>query len=273
MEPDRTLAPAGTLPNFFIAGVIKGGTGALHQYLSHHPEIFMTEVKEPRYFGTDGSGRLEGYMRLFEGTGGRPVRGEATSSYFHSDEALGRIKRLIPDAKILVSLRNPVDRAYAHCCMLRGVPRVDDEVLLRGRTEYWATASLYADRLSQCFDSFGRSNVHVSIFEDWARHVADELREIYRFLQVDPDVVLNDAVHYRPAVPVWGRLSQHPMARFAKRILPRSLLREINDLKFQLSRKPGSASPAARTAMYAWYRDDIERVQSILGRSLAAWTP
>lgn len=265
------------LPNFFIVGVVKGGTGALHQYLSHHPEIFMSSIKEPRYFNVDPASRpdadqrLAEYGRLFEKAADYPVRGESTSSYFYDRAAIRRIRATVANAKILVSLRNPVDRAFAHYCMNHRVREASDAELLRGRSESWAAASLYADHLAACVADFGPANVHVGIFEEWGKSPEEELRRVYRFLGVDESFVLPSGTHYRPAVPVWGRMARSPLTRLAKRIIPRQALRRINDVKFGLAGKPGTVSPAARQEMLSWYRRDIENVEQILGRSLEVW--
>lgn len=265
------------LPNFFIVGVVKGGTGALHQYLSHHPEIFMSSIKEPRYFNVDpacqpdADRRLAEYGRLFENAAGYPVRGESTSSYFYDRAAIRRIRATVAEPKILISLRNPVDRAFAHYCMNHHVREASDAELLRGRNESWASASLYADHLADCVADVGPANVHVGIFEEWGTSPEEELRRVYRFLGVDESFVLPSGTHYRPAVPLWGRLTRSPLSRLAKRIIPRQALRWINDAKYRLSAKPGSVSQAAREEMSSWYRPDIDKVEQILGRSLADW--
>lgn len=274
-----------TLPNFFIAGVVKGGTGALHQYLSQHPGIFMSEVKEPRFFNRDdlpldfdaldaGAARqLEAYAGLFTAGARHPVRGESTSNYFYSDDALRRIRSAIPDARLLISLRNPVDRAYAHFCMNHKVHRVEDRVLLAGREDPWARRSLYAGHLQNCYRIFGEASVHVVIFEDWAANLDRELRSIYGFLGVDTEFIRDPGLHFRPAIPVWGGLTKFAIVRKAKKLVPRGMLTQLNDLKYRLSPKVGSASAVARREMYSWYREDVHQLERLLGRSLSHWEP
>lgn len=133
------------LPNFFIVGAMKAGTTSLYQHLRIHPDIFMSPVKEPRYFSPDcwdrSPGRLKSrrcqvyqsqstaswkhsvtitewndYLRLFEPAQGQGKKaiGEATPHYLQSPMAPESISRQIPDARIIAILRNPLDRARSH---------------------------------------------------------------------------------------------------------------------------------------------------------------
>src|SRR5882672_9220913 len=115
------------LPNFFIVGAPKAGTTSLYYYLSHHPEVFMSPVKEPNFFSYDetvkqnlyhkekGVGKFEEYRQLFASSNGHhKAIGEASVSYLFYPSVPQRIHELVPKAKIIISLRNPVERAYSH---------------------------------------------------------------------------------------------------------------------------------------------------------------
>lgn len=113
-------------PNFFIVGAPKCGTTALAQYLSAHPNVYFSPVKEPHFFSDDFPGirdpdNLDDYLALFSGaqTEHQAV-GEASVSYFYSDVALKHIAEFDPDVRIIVMLRNPVEMVYSwHGQMLR----------------------------------------------------------------------------------------------------------------------------------------------------------
>lgn len=115
---------AGPRPNFFIVGAPRCGTTALHQYLSRHPAIFMSEPKEPLYWADDFPRAnqssytplhaLGEYLALFANAGpDKRVIGEATATYLYSRHAIPRIHEFTPDAKYVVLLRNPVDLVYS----------------------------------------------------------------------------------------------------------------------------------------------------------------
>ena len=105
-------------PDFFIVGHPKSGTTALYEMLRRHPQIFMPELKEPSFFGSEpaqspGPGsagqrdRLEEYLSLFDAAGPDQRFGEATPSYLKSGTAASRIAELQPDARIIAILREP----------------------------------------------------------------------------------------------------------------------------------------------------------------------
>src|ERR1700712_356779 len=120
-----------TLPDFLIAGVPKAGTTALHAALTAHPQLFLSAVKEPKFFLSDGRPpahggpgdvqtyqehvwRREDYERLFAAAPADRPAGEATPFYLHDLASHARIKALIPQAKLILLLRDPVDRAHSN---------------------------------------------------------------------------------------------------------------------------------------------------------------
>lgn len=133
------------LPDFFLAGAPKAGTAALHAALAQHPSLFMSAVKEPKFFLTDGPPPTRGgpgdvktyrehvwrqadYEAVFDPAPAGQVRGESTPFYLHNRDAQRRIRALIPDAKLIVVLRDPVERAHsnwAHLCSA-GLDPVDN---------------------------------------------------------------------------------------------------------------------------------------------------
>src|SRR3954447_24380475 len=125
------------LPDFLVIGVPKAGTTALHAALCRHPRLFLPAVKEPKYFLTGdcpppadgGPGDAETYLEhvwrrsdyeaLFAPAPAGTLRGEATPFYLYDRGAQERIARLLPAARLIVMLRNPVDRAHSNWTHLR----------------------------------------------------------------------------------------------------------------------------------------------------------
>jgi len=120
------------MPNFLIIGAMKSGTTSLYHYLKQHPQIYMSPVKEPKFFalegepfysdsrGSGGLARIKGirelksYQEQFEGVSHEIAIGEASPLYIYVPKAVERIKYYIPEAKLIAILRHPVDRAYSH---------------------------------------------------------------------------------------------------------------------------------------------------------------
>ena len=127
------------LPHFVIAGAPKAGTTALHGALATHPGLYLSPVKEPKYYLTDGrppplSGqrgpgdahsaqewiwRRERYLALFDDAPAGSVRGESTPFYLYDRAAQRRLVADVPDVKVVVVVRDPVDRAYSNWAHLR----------------------------------------------------------------------------------------------------------------------------------------------------------
>jgi hypothetical protein len=120
------------LPDFVVIGAPKAGTTALHAALAGHPELFMSPVKEPKFFLTDGPPprrgggpgdvqtyrehvwRREDYEALFDAAPPGTLRGESTPFYLYDQQAQQRIRALIPGAKMIAVLRDPVERAHSN---------------------------------------------------------------------------------------------------------------------------------------------------------------
>src|SRR5690606_23487060 len=122
------------LPNFLVIGAAKAGTTSLHRYLGGHPEVFVPPRGEPSVFAHDaGAPRsrepgaeawaavadLPRYARLSAGAEGKVAVGEVSPRYLYCERWCERIKRHVPDVRLVAVLRHPVDRAYSHFLMNR----------------------------------------------------------------------------------------------------------------------------------------------------------
>jgi len=184
-------------PNFFIVGVQKAGTSALADWLGRHPQVFMSSPKEPGYLAflekgypyADGYGRpapagkhvvnnQQDYLDLFSAaTPGEHVIGEASTWYFSIPGVAERIKSFNPDAKVLVVLRHPCERAYSAWCHARrdslepcaefssALEQEDD----RGEVEFllrYRRMGLYSEALAEYISVFDPSKLRILFYED-----------------------------------------------------------------------------------------------------------
>jgi len=106
-----------TLPDFIIIGTQKGGTTSLFYYLMQHPELTMSHKKEIYFFNLFFDKGLAWYKSHFPFRANTKITGEATPSYIYHPKAAGRVKSILPDVKLIVLLRNPIDRAYSGYAM------------------------------------------------------------------------------------------------------------------------------------------------------------
>jgi Sulfotransferase family len=208
-----------TLPDFLIIGAPKAGTTALHAALSRHPQLFMSAVKEPKFFLTDGPPptrggpgdvqtyrehiwRREDYEALFAGAPAGALRGESTPFYLYDRAAQRRIRALIPRARLLVILRDPVERAHSNWTHLwsAGLEPVGDFVracaeedrrAAAGWAAFWHYTRLgrYGEQLSDLYTVFPASQVFVLRYRALVDDPRRTLDDICAFLGVRTGLV------------------------------------------------------------------------------------
>ena len=277
----------GTWPNLFVAGVERGGTTSLWRYLDQHPNVFMTTFKETHFFSSwtppwRAVKDKRAYLALFADADA-PWRGEASPSYIWDEQAPARIADVSPDARFVISLREPVGRAYSAYWMMvssgyedREFSRaVQDELALRPRLDGdnpWQTyvdRGLYAARMERYLDTFG-DRVHVLFFEDLQADPRREVRSVFEFLGVDPgfaDDLTLDA-HNTFAQPRGGlsrRLLGSRRGEAVGRLVPESLRERLRSLLLTSRDRP-ELDADLRAELTGFYAHDRERVAELLGR-------
>lgn len=270
-------------PNFFIAGAPKAGTTSLHHYLNQHPEIYMSPVKEANYFASEirlenfaeehqdevrrdmeamrdylagpmivkrfGAVGLkwEDYLQLFRNAGGRKAVGESSVVYLWSETAAKNIFERIPDARIILILRDPAERAFSHYQQLARKGQTGASFFEtckhamnqndgKYRT-FWPflELGLYADGVKRFLDLFPRENVRITIYEDFQRDAVTFIAGLLRFLGVRDDFRPDMSVRYLAGVP--------------------GCVMNTADRKF----------------LTDFYRDDVRKLAHLLGRDLSRW--
>lgn len=287
------------LPTFFLVGAAKAGTTSVYDYLHQHPAIFMSRVKEPHFFSWEETGwptwavkTREDYEALFDEAGSASARGEASTWYLYSKTAPERIHRTVPDARIIALLRNPADRAYSNWSfnVARDFDPIEDfERALEVEKErlhqpgpwhhYYFHAGLYYEQVRRYYEQFGPERVLVLLYEDLRTQPLELMQRVYSFLGVDPSFSPDvGAVHNKTAPPrnkgvqrlLWNR---SPLKQALKNVLPASVhmamgstLRKVNGRINTKTRPP--LSPAVREHLNQAYAQDVERLETLLGRDL-----
>jgi len=213
--------PVSRPPNFFICGAARCGTTSLWEYLRQHPDVYMPPVieqKEPSYFcDLYGYSEWHHYLYLFHTAGNRKRIGEASTPYLTSPESAGRIRAAVSDAKLIISLRNPVVRAYSlykwmhqngyeklttfpEALDAEEAWRLDNDEFKKNNGQYYYNflyfhSGLFFQQVKRYFDTFGREQVHVLIFEEFVKTPLEHVRESFRFLEVDPTFEPQIEVH------------------------------------------------------------------------------
>jgi len=190
-------------PNFFIVGTDKAGTFSLYDYLKSIPEICMSKSKEPRYFAPLTCKRLgmlrikekKEYLEQFADKKNPVAIGEATPSYLRDIETPMLIHDQIPHAKIIISLRDPIERLFSWHLMNQRkelAKKNFHQVLnysLQNNYEdleekFELKSSLYTDDVKRYLDLFGKNQVKIIIFEEWTKNIKQTVKEILNFLKI-----------------------------------------------------------------------------------------
>jgi hypothetical protein len=202
------------LPDFFVAGAPKAGTTALHAALARHPELFLSAVKEPKFFLTDGPPPARGgpgdaktvrehvwrradYEALFDPAPRGTLRGESTPFYLYSHGAQQRIRALVPQARMIVVLRDPVERAHSNWTHLwsAGLDPIDDFVRAcdaedrrvdAGWADFWhyKRLGLYGQQVRHLYSVFRAEQLLLLRYRDLVGDPAGTLNRICGFLGV-----------------------------------------------------------------------------------------
>jgi hypothetical protein len=278
-------------PNFFVVGAARAGTTSLYHYLAGHPDIYMSSLKEPHFFSRARPKVVpfvkdEGeYLRLFEPGAKLKIRGEASPTYLPDPETPRRIKRVSPDARVVIILREPVSRAYsAYWHLVRyGVETrtfleaVQDE-LRQGDFEHYdptrliVAAGLYADAVGRYLGTFGGAAL-VLFFDDLARDARGEVAKVLAHLGLDTEHAQQFRLEVRNpfALPRNGlarRLYGSQRARNAGRSLVPDALHVLVERLLLRGNGLPEMEPDARRLLADFYRSDTERLEVVLGRSV-----
>jgi Sulfotransferase domain len=286
------------LPTFFIIGAAKAGTTSLHFYLDQHPEIGMSTVKEPHFFAGPENGipfppervtDLGAYEALFDPS--FRVRGEASPSYTNAPRREGvpeRIKRLVPEAKLIYLVRDPVERTLSHYrhSLASGTEQrpLEEAIADLERDDpycYLACHSLYGRQLELYLRQFAAEDVLVL---DQAQLLAERpaaLRRAFSFLEVDPGFRSE-----RFGQELWRtserRVSPPGHHNFiARAIAPRTRwvpararrrLRRAWEKAFWRPLEKPELTAEQRARLQEFFAPDVERLRALSGERFANWS-
>lgn len=297
-------------PDFFIVGAPKCGTTALSEYLRAHPQIFMSQPKEPHFFSTDldyyyapGQATLPHYLRLFAGAGPEHLAvGEASVWYLYSADAARNIQRFAPGARFIAMVRNPVELVPSLHSQLRYMLDEDEpdverawrlqEERAEGRRlpptvrvpsflQYSRVARL-GEQVRRLHETVGRDRVDVIVFDDLRADAGAVYRRALAFLGVPDDGradfprVNENKEHRAGAV---ARLTQRPpralvgAAAGVKRALGverLGVLGRIRSRNRRTAQRP-PISPAFADELRRHFRDDVHELGELIGRDLRHW--
>lgn len=292
-----TRAPTRTsfgLPNFLIIGAMKAGTTSLYHYLRPHPQVFMPTVKELDFFAHDPTGNrsLDWYRRQFATAGpDTSAVGEASTIYSRHPRFPGvpqRIAAVVPEAKLIYVVRDPIDRIRSHYQHQVAVG-AEQAPLERAIVEnpIYVDCSRYAMQIEQYLPCFPREQLLVITAENLRSDRSATVRNVYGFLGVDPSYVppnLNREFYRTEERVTYPHLAWR-IRRSLKRRFPISKrAKELVDAPFAhlLGRRhlgrQGNHLPAApllsdeiRAQLGRLLEEDVRQLRTYLGPEFEGW--
>jgi hypothetical protein len=293
-------------PDFFIVGAPKCGTTAMYSYLKQHPEVFMSEIKEPSFFGTDLHKNYPWfrteveYLACFAEAANEKRAGEASTCYFYSKRAAQEIREFNPCASIIIMLRNPVDmiRSFHSQQLYQGDEDIADfEAALEAEEKrkrglclpatagtleglFYRELAKVAEHVQRYVDIFGCENVHIILFDDLKRDTAMVYRETLSFLGVTADFQ-SELPIVNPNKQARSQTAQkflvHPpsiVRRFGCATMPRRLRQRLFVGLWRLNTRYGPRSamtPELRRRLQGEFAPEVERLGKLLDRDLSYW--
>jgi len=297
-----------SLPNFLIVGAAKCGTSSLHNYLNQHPDVFMPsyneqgmKAKEPRFLIKDlvkdrlhnGVWDLESYQALFNNVVNEKAIGESTVLYlYYYNEAIKNIKKYLgDDVKIIIMLRNPVDRAfsaYTHVSRSLKEPlsfeealeveenRLENDITLTPMVMY-KDMGLYHNMVSAYIENF--KNVHVVMHEDFLQNTKAVVKLTLAFLGILRSVELDTDSKYNVGGKSWRFsflkqffMKDNVIKKELRVIFPKTLRKRFRVfLEYFLKEKVKPINPGTKKELISFFRSDVEKLEKLLNIDLKNW--
>lgn len=275
----------GALPTFILIGAMKCGTTSLHQYLGAHPQICVSDPKEPDFFLRRNEHDRAWYTQCFQESA--QAYGEASTNYTKYPAYRGvpeRMHQLLPDLKLLYLVRDPIERAVSHYAHNRVDGRESDpvdEAFRPVEDSHYLQTSRYHFQLSQYLAHYPEERVLVIESERLRADRMSVLREVFSFLEVDPTVeasAFEEEYHttsgkLTPGVSAF--LQETRLGRFltsaGKAFFPQALLeRGLSVFRSDVER-PTLPEPT-RERMREYLQNDVDRLRALTGKDFDAWS-
>ncbi len=281
-------------PDFFVVGAAKSGTTALWKYFQKHPDVFVTdtiEAKELGYYSNQyGVSSKSEYLSFFKNAEPDQLIGEVCHVYLTSNESADWIKQEVPNAKIIIMLRNPVERAYSlyNWMIMHGYEyqnsfekALEQEKLLfqdkkpkhqllhRFRKNYhYFNSGKYYEQVKRFYDFFGKANVLVIEYDNFNKNQIRSLTRIFEFLKIDKthdisELKTNESNRVKSVLlQYWLRklyLSRYGINPRVKQLINTIMSKNIT------KKKPKKINEDTKLKLRDNYKEDVQKLTQLTG--------
>lgn len=299
-------------PNLFLIGGMRCGTTALHLLLDQHDDVNMSLIKEPCFFNAEmkrqklsnnyseeleeelnsyvkgGKYRtVNKYISLFDYSRNYKYRGES-SHYIYSKDTATIIKKESPQSKIIISVRNPIERLYSEFCLYE---RRQDSLsnnfdsyvhkIIEKEKENKPTKlrkSLYFNPLSHWIEIFGEDNIKIIVYEEFKNNQQKVLSEIYDWLNLSDSRITNIKTQKTGKIrfkKLFFWINSSGLIRNLKYILSKNTKIKLRNIFYQIFIKNkhvnSEISKTTRIILINFFKEDIFRLEKLLKKDLSFW--
>jgi len=292
-------------PNFFIIGAPKAGTTALSEYLRSHNNVYFSQPKEPAYFATDFRGRIinsfNGYMKLFKNAdlSTHKAIGEGSTLYLYSNEAVVNILKFQPKAKLIISVRNPVDLVISlHAELLKNGAENEKSFLKAWELEkarkkgmhiplscrdvkvlFYSERGKLGSQIKRVLSIVPREQIKMILFDDLVTNPGKVYREVLDFLDLADDgrkefPIVNERVwikhftFHRVLITLWRFWL--PLRRRINGGKGLGIVSYITN-KWNSIPSDKKIDPEVYESLISFYEDEVVILEELLNRDLAHW--
>ena len=294
-----------------IIGAGKCGTSSLYEYINQHPDVYMSKPKEPCYFDTkDYEKGLEFYWKsYFKGWAGQKAIGEATPNYLPVPFVADRIKKSLPETKLITILRNPIDRAYSGWWMMfstgkeklsfedaisQNIKRIEvgntfegqegknrwydfksnincyEKGLSKYRT--YLDHGYYSQQLIRYIGLFPKPQVKILLFEDLCHDPQTIVQDVWSFIEVNPKHTLKDKLAKNTAYSsrVMRQLADKITSTNIHKLFPHKITKPVGKLLSGYGTRPAMGKDIRNSLVDHYYRHNRE-LEKLIERDLHHW--
>jgi hypothetical protein len=283
--------------DFFIVGAPKAGTTSLYHYLNENLEIEMSSQKEPDFFSYEALqnqklyyaknriNTIEKYHSLFKRED-NILRGEASVSYLFYKDVPNRIIEYNPNAKIIIMLRNPIDRAFSHYLMdyrLGLISASFDSIIYKQSQninahlfyQQYVQVSEYANQVQRYLEVFSSKNIYFVDYDDFKYQTSDIMNNIFSFLNLSsnfkPDLIKKYNTYTQPKNSIIRyAYSFRYFRKILSNILPKKLIEKITNFLF-LSKKKPKLSESTIQFLKKYFESDVRTLSKLLNKDFTKW--
>ncbi|OGD67250.1 hypothetical protein A2442_00560 [Candidatus Campbellbacteria bacterium RIFOXYC2_FULL_35_25] len=283
--------------DFLGVGTIRGGTTWVHECLKEHPQVCVPTPKETHFFNDSYKYQkgLTYYSSFFKSKKCK-VRGEINPGYLNNPMIAEKIKKNFPNIKILIFLRNPIERAWSHFLKHKnkGCNQIEKFEEILKKENIYINTGFYYKNIKKYIELFGKEKVLILIYEDLEKNPEKFIESIYSFIGVDKTFkpkVLSRKVNYlgysNAYLPKLNKILIRPSKLLPKKLLKllkksrliEKIFLNIRKIMFRLNtsknhpynKKTEEIPSKLRKEMKEIYKEDIQNIEKLMKRNLNFW--